>query len=223
MRIASFNVENLFARAKALKPSKWAEGEPALKAFERFNALANKAQYTEADKVKMLDALVTLRVLNNALRLEKNIDRPLAVLRENRGDFLKEPKTGSVEIVAAGRGDWIGWAELTTEPVNETAVRMTAKVIDELAADVLAVVEAEDRPALVRFNEQLLGNRYGHVMLVDGNDARGIDVGLLTVPDVEIASIRSHVDEADPDPSSSRPLFSRDAPVFQLRTPAGSD
>ena len=223
MRIASFNVENLFARAKALNTSKWAEGEPALKAFERFNALANKVQYTEADKVKMIDALVTLHVLNKALRLEKNIDRPLAVLRENRGDFLKEPKTGSVQIVAEGRDDWIGWAELTTEPVNETAVRMTAKVIDEVAADVLAVVEAEDRPALVRFNEQLLGGRYGHVMLVDGNDARGIDVGLLTAPDIEITTIRSHVDEPDPDAASSRPLFSRDAPVFQLRTPNGTD
>src|SRR5687767_7690175 len=104
MRIASFNVENLFARAKALNTSKWAEGEPALKAFERFNALAGKVQYTAADKEAMLDALATLRVLRKTpggtLRLEKNIDRPLAVLRENRGDFLKEPKTGSVEIVA---------------------------------------------------------------------------------------------------------------------------
>ena len=225
MIIASFNVENLFARAKALNPATWSEGEPALKAYERFNVLASKAVYSPADKQRMLEALLTLKVLvrtpGGNLRLETRSDRPLAVLRENRGDFLSQPRSGSVEIVATGRPDWVGWVELTVEPVDEIAVRSTARVINDIGADVLGVVEAEDRPALVRFNEQLLGNRYGHIMLVDGNDTRGIDVGLMTAPDIEIASVRSHVD--DPDPAGDRPLFSRDAPVFHLVTPSGDD
>ncbi len=54
---------------------------------------------------------------------------------------------------------------------------MTARVIGDLNADILAIVEAEDRPALRRFNDELLARRYAHVMLVDGNDERGIDVG----------------------------------------------
>jgi hypothetical protein len=62
-------------------------------------------------------------------------------------------------------------------------------VIADVNADVLAVVEAEDRPALVRFNRDVLPTAtrngaaaptYRHVMLVDGNDNRGIDVGLFT-------------------------------------------
>ena len=79
-------------------------------------------------------------------------------------------------IVATGRGDWLGWVELTIEPVDETSTRMTAKVIEELAPDMLCVVEAENRPALARFNDELLGGRFAHCMLVYGNDPRGIDV-----------------------------------------------
>jgi len=51
---------------------------------------------------------------------------------------------------------------------------MTAQVIHDVAADIQAVVEAEDRPSLDRFNTDLLAGQYGHVMLIDGNDTRGI-------------------------------------------------
>jgi hypothetical protein len=38
VRFASFNVENLFARPRALNQTKWEEGEPLLKAFAEFTA-----------------------------------------------------------------------------------------------------------------------------------------------------------------------------------------
>ena len=41
-------------------------------------------------------------------------------------------KSQNVEIVADGRGDWIGWIELAKEAVDETATRMTARVIREM-------------------------------------------------------------------------------------------
>lgn len=219
LRLASFNVENLFARAKALNLSTWDQGQPVLAAFERFNTLAAHAEYTDEDKAQMLTALALLEILkhDHAGRLMLNPEpaSAWAWLRENRGDFLKQPRNGSAEIVASGRGSWIGWVELITEPVNETATRMTAKVISELAADILCVVEAEDRPSLVRFNEELLASRYGHTMLVDGNDPRGIDVGLFCLPSVSIRSVSSNVDFPDPE-RPGKPLFSRDCPVYRL-------
>ena len=219
LRLASFNVENLFARAKALNLSTWDQGQPVLAAFERFNTLAAHAEYTDEDKAQMLTALAVLEILkhDHAGRLMLNPEPATAWawLRENRGDFLKQPRNGSAEIVASGRGSWIGWVELITEPVNETATRMTAKVISELAADILCVVEAEDRPSLVRFNEELLASRYGHTMLVDGNDPRGIDVGLFCLPSVNIRSVSSNVDVPDPE-RPGKPLFSRDCPVYRL-------
>jgi len=104
--------------------------------------------------------------------------------------------------------------------VDETATRMTAKVILELEADIMGVVEAEDRPALARFNRELLGGRYRHVMLVDGNDDRGIDVGILTRDGFDIASIRSNVDALDP--ATGKPIFDRDCPQYQVVTPDGA-
>jgi endonuclease/exonuclease/phosphatase family metal-dependent hydrolase len=227
VRLASFNVENLFARAKALNTVSWATGRPVLAAYEKFNAVAGHAEYTEQDKADMLDALEVLEVLRpngkGELVLNPKPFTAWALLRENRGDFIKQPRNGAAEIVATGRGDWIGWAELVTEPVDETATRMTAKAIGELAADVLCVIEAEDRPSLVRFNDELLDKRYGHAMLVDGNDPRGIDVGLFCADDIDIRSVRSHVDVPDPASPTMHSLFSRDCPVYRLGLPGGAE
>ena len=219
MRLATFNVENLFARSKALRATSLGEVNPVLAAFERFNSVSAKLAYGSADTAAMLEDLRTLEILKLSaagnLRLNTQPFSAWALLRENRGDFLKQPQSGSVEIIAAGRNDWIGWVELITEMVDEVGVHMTGRVIDDVAADILAVVEAEDRPSLVRFNDEMLNGRYGHIMLVDGNDERGIDVGLLTTEEIAIASVTSHVDVADP-ARPGKPLFSRDCPVFRL-------
>jgi endonuclease/exonuclease/phosphatase family metal-dependent hydrolase len=225
MRVASFNVENLFARAKVLNTATWAEGRPQLAAFERFNRTAQRRFYREVDKQSMLDDLLLLGVIVRSADGSKLIRQPnaaaqLAILRENRGDFIVERRRTGIEIVADGRADWIGWLELVVEPVDEVAIDMTARVIRDVAADVLAVVEAENRPSLLRFNEVLLANRYRHVMLVDGNDVRGIDVGLMTLDGNPIVSVESHVDDRDTEnPVVTRRdnrLFSRDAPVFTV-------
>jgi endonuclease/exonuclease/phosphatase family metal-dependent hydrolase len=227
IRLASFNVENLFARAKALNLSTWSQGQPVLAAFDTFNTIAAHAEYSDQDKADMITALTVMEILvrnprNDRLEMNREPNSAWAFLRENRGDFIKQPRNGDAEIVAVGRSSWIGWVELITEPVDETATRMTAKVINEVAADIQCVVEAEDRPSLVRFNDELLGGRYGHTMLVDGNDPRGIDVGLFCVGAVDIRSVRSHVD--DPDPARpSHTLFSRDCPVYRLGLPGGAE
>ena len=58
---------------------------------------------------------------------------------------------------------------------------------------------------------------FAHVMLVDGNDERGIDVGLLTRAKYPIVSIRSHVDDAD----AKGPIFSRDCAEYEIALPRG--
>jgi endonuclease/exonuclease/phosphatase family metal-dependent hydrolase len=225
MRLASFNVENLFARAKALDTTTWPEGEPALKAYEVFNTIAAKPVYAEEDKSDMLAALLTLEVLVTTapgIRLNPEPFQAWALLRENRGDFLVAPADAAPRITATGRAAWSGWVELITEPVDEVAIQMTALVITDVGADVLCLVEAEDRPALVQFNTELLAGQYAHGMVIDGNDPRGIDVGLYCSADVDILSMQSHVD--DPDPARpGKTLFSRDCPVYRLRLSSGSE
>ncbi len=120
-------------------------------------------------------------------------------------------------IEAGGRGDWIGWVELAKEQVNEVATRMTAQVIGEVQPDVLAVVEAEDRPSLVRFNSDHLGRQFGSIMLFDGNDERGIDVGIMTAPGTSIGAMRSNVELQD----EVGLVFSRDCPQYQVHAAVG--
>jgi endonuclease/exonuclease/phosphatase family metal-dependent hydrolase len=223
VRFASFNVENLFARPRAFNQATWAEGRPILEAFAAFNTLIEFAAYSAADKARMIDLLVQLdvyRVSNGIVRRHRTPTPKWAWLRANRGSFDVEHTDTGIEIVANGRSDWTGWLELATEPIDETNTRMTARVIHDIAADVQAVVEAEDRPALDRFNHDLLAGQYGHVMLIDGNDTRGIDVGIMTSTAVEIASMHSNVDLPDPSAAGEH-LFSRDCAEYQCRLPSG--
>lgn len=142
------------------------------------------------------------------------------VLRRSRGHLVSIHDDGRVEVVPNGRGDWTGWLELKREEVDEQATRNTAAIIADMDPDMLAVVEAEDRPALVRFNENVLklsqgkAKSFDHVMLIDGNDERGIDVGLFTKENFPIVGMRSHVDDLDD--TSHQPLFSRDCAEYEI-------
>ena len=224
VRIASFNVENLFARPKAFNTTNWALGRPVLNAYSEVNALLLKAAYSAADKQRIRDLFVVLDIYsinsNGAIRRKRTQYPRWAWFRKNSGKFDRQPRdsTQSVEILANGRADWIGWVELANEPTNETSTRMTAQVIQDVHADIIGVVEAEDRPSLVRFNDEMLGGLYSHVMLIDGNDRRGIDVGIMTDGNFEIESIRSNVDTVD----AIGTVFSRDCPQYEVRTPNGT-
>ena len=215
MRLASYNVENLFSRAKAMNLGTWTEGKPVLDRFARLNALLGEPVYTPAMRQSMAQLMIELG-------LEKSDSAPFVILRRNRGSLLKRPEAGGIEIVAEGRADWVGSLDLVSAPVDAEAMRNTARVLIELQADVLAVVEAENRPALAAFNNEIVGALGGtpfeHVMLIDGNDARGIDVGLMTRTGFDIGPMRSHVDDRS---ANGQPVFSRDCPEFTLALPSG--
>lgn len=223
IKIASFNLENLFARPKAFSETDLSMAQPILKAYADLNELFHKPNYSAADKQKMMDLLVKLDVYyvndQGAVRRKDTLSPKWAWMRKNRGEFDKQPKDASqdIEIIATGRDSWIGWLELAKETVNEMATRTTARVIADVDADIIGVIEAEDRPSLVRFNNDLLGGLYKHVMLVDGNDERGIDVAIMTKAGFPIERIRSNVDLAD----AQGTVFSRDCPQYEVRTPGG--
>src|SRR5688572_8841345 len=158
IKIASFNVENLFARPKAFNATDLTVAEPILAAYAEVNALIKRPAYTAANKTRIRDLLVVLDIYyvnaQGAIRRRETPFPKWAWLRKNRGTFDREPTdaTQNVEITATGRGDWIGWIELAKNPTNEVGTRMTARVIQEVNPDILAIIEAEDRPSLVRFN-----------------------------------------------------------------------
>lgn len=211
IRIAALNVENLFERPKAMsgqmKPS---QGNPILDAHARFNMLIQEKTYTAEAKELMLDHLRTLGLL-------RTDTAKFAVLRRIRGSFIRRT-ANNTEIVAGGREDWIGWADLVKERVDELAMTHTARVITDVGADIMGVVEAESRIALKHFSDPGIVTPQGkpvypHVMVIDGNDDRGIDVGIMTKKAHPLLGIRSHVDDVD---STNRQIFGRDCPEYTV-------
>ena len=82
---------------------------------------------------------------------------------------------------------------------------ITAQAIKKADADVIALQEVDNLEVLRRFRADYLRNmHYDHAMLVDGNDPRHIDVGLLSrLPIVHVRSYH-HLR------SGRSPVFSRD-------------
>lgn len=104
---------------------------------------------------------------------------------------------------------------LVKEKEREASAQV-ARRVREMDLDVLAVQEVEDLPALQAFNRQELKNLYPFQVLVEGNDPRLIDVGVLSkLPIGAVTSWRfaSHPDEPD------APIFSRDLLEVEILDP----
>jgi endonuclease/exonuclease/phosphatase family metal-dependent hydrolase len=100
------------------------------------------------------------------------------------------------------------------KPAAERA--LLAARIKELDADVVAVQEVEDVSTLQQFAAtDLAGDGYRHVVLVEGNDPRLIDVGLLSrLPIGAVTSWRHAVHPDNP----TDPVFSRDLLEVEILT-----
>ncbi len=217
MRLASYNVENLFARPKAMAAEQGssAERRVALAAHAEVADLLDRVSYQGVEP-RILELLETLGVLH------RDSAGKYAELRKIRGQLLTRPRGGGgPQVVATGRGDWTGWVELKTVQVEAVATDNTARVIAEVNADVLTVIEADNRPDLALFAKSTMLHinalPYEQVMVIEGNDDRGIDVGILARPAFPIREIRSHIFDEDERGS----VFSRDCCEYHLETPSG--
>jgi len=86
--------------------------------------------------------------------------------------------------------------------------KLTALAIKAAKADVIALQEIESMEALRRFRSKYLGGRkkYPYILVIDGNDPRKIDVGVLSKYKIE--RIRTYVNRYDPKRRSY--FFARD-------------
>jgi endonuclease/exonuclease/phosphatase family metal-dependent hydrolase len=214
-RLASFNVENMFDRPKAMSRAGTVRSAPTvLAAHARVNQLIGREVYDPDTKAELLAQLELLGLL-------RSDNSTYAVLRTIRGRLLTRRRNGETIVVAAGRASWVGWVELTTEPVDEIASQHLAMVMRDVGAQVLGVVEAESRELLEAFSASLLRDvgwtPYEQVLLLDGNDDRGIDVGLMVRDGHTVTDIRTHIYDTD----QAGLVFSRDCAEYHVRTPDG--
>jgi endonuclease/exonuclease/phosphatase family metal-dependent hydrolase len=215
MRLASYNMENLFLRPVAFGPGDPAGTAAVLEAYEQVSEALAHEMYSDADKAAITSGLTVLG-------LAAGDESAVAWLRQNRGRLVRrghDPAT--IQVIADGRSSWIGWLELKTGAVDEQATRHTARVVSDVGADVIAAIEIEGRRALTEFSDDLLTagpqDGYGHIMAITGNDRRGITIGVMSREKYPITQIRSHVDDSD----DHGLIFGRDCAEYTVTTPAG--
>lgn len=213
IRIATFNLENLFTRPTAMHTATDSEGRKAIEDHALANSIVGKDVYSPEDKA-------TLVALSGKYRWHE-LNQPagaLIQLQKIRGQLFRMPQGGPLSVAANGRKDWVGWFELLRENVSWEATYNTGRVIKEVNPDILITVEVENRPTLLRFNDQVLKTQFGfhypHVMVIDGNDDRGIDLGIMSK--YPIVAIRSHVDDRN---ENGFTVFSRDCPEYDILLP----
>ena len=84
VRIASFNVENLFDRARLLAADDWATHRSLLDTYAKLTRTLQRAAYSATDKANIVKWLV-------ALGLEKADSGTYVILRQNRGRLISAP------------------------------------------------------------------------------------------------------------------------------------
>jgi endonuclease/exonuclease/phosphatase family metal-dependent hydrolase len=207
LRVATFNCENLFNRPKI---------------FSRPLAEANA-------------------LLAAVAKLHKELEKP--VFDQAKIKELKEELAGFITIndvrhkhttpgIGAGPGahNWLGWIEFVKDKVKDVAVSNTAQVIADTRADVICLVEIENRPVLKKFHDEILTQirntdtgvvtkPYENILLIDGNDERGIDVAVMSR--LPLVGMRTHVHETTTYMGKTVTQFSRDCLEVDLEVPGG--
>jgi endonuclease/exonuclease/phosphatase family metal-dependent hydrolase len=200
-RIGTFNVQNLFRRAKALNYMDHDKVDLILVKIQEFKNLIGQDVYSEADKKKIV-AMYTGEL------------KDFIEVRENRGKLFARKGQKITGVKAKGKGDdWDGEVAFKPDSFDNNTRENTAQVIKDIRADILCIVEAEDRPTLKSFDAQMLKSKYPYDMLMDGNDDRGIDVGLYSK--YPIGTIRTHMF----DKKGKSEVFSRDCPKYEILLP----
>ena len=200
-RASTFNMENLFSRTKALNLQDKNQTAAILDDVAKLEELLGKPAYAAADKAQIL-------------ALTKAQSEYIEIREDRKKLFAGSGATR--KVVAAGAKDWDGIVVFKPADIAEEARTSTADVVKALRANVLCVVEVENRPALQAFNSQSLGTKkFDYPIVVHGNDDRDINVGLLSR--FEITNIRTHIFDCQ----GKKVIFSRDCAHDELKLPDG--
>lgn len=107
---------------------------------------------------------------------------------------------------------------LVREKSSRATDEIAERIVENVNADVLAVQEVEHIEILKEFNRTNLGGLYPHVVLIEGNDNRLIDVGLLSK--LPIGAITSHQAARHHEDPGKR-VFGRDLLEVEILAPDG--
>jgi endonuclease/exonuclease/phosphatase family metal-dependent hydrolase len=230
LRIAFYNVENLFSRPSIFNVR--GLSDELLRAAAEVDRLLGLRNYWAQDsngtpaqrifdlffRTNRIDGYGHLHADDGPVTLSQHAD--IRIDRGPRASFFDTDGPGGpperVHPAFRGRRDWIGALEFRRSLMRAPGIEALADVIRAVDADILCVAEVENRRTLADFCNEALEGLYPNTLVIDGNDRRGIDVGIVTKADFPLLAARSNVNAPwrrfDPekhDPSE-RFVFDRD-------------
>lgn len=187
MKIATFNVQNLFHRDKSLleipfrkNVSDWINELDSL-------MMLSKKTIPEYDRIRELSFL---------MGFEKPSPRPYAILRRKAGFLYMKGLSHSLESKANDITNWNGWIELQTVPIHPKSTNHKAKTIADVNPDILLLQEIEDRASFEEFNQLILPKfdckPYEHSFVIQGNDMEGLEMGVALRQGYNLNAVRIH-------------------------------
>ena len=188
MKIATFNIQNLFHRDKSLFEQ--TKGKCITDWMQELDTIMRKTGKTiyEQERVRELSFL---------LGFEKTSPLPYAVLRRKAGLLYLKGIHHSTETRAGHLTNWIGWIELQTKPILPSATDNKALVIADVNADILLLQEVEDRASLEDFNQKVLPKfnctPYDHSFVIQCNDMKGLEIAILLREGYTLQTIKTHL------------------------------
>lgn len=212
MKIATFNIQNLFHRHKDLIRM------TASKCL--FNWIDEMDQLIRKQKKDARD-LARIKELSFLIGFE-NLDKTsYAIMRKKGGELFFQGRPSSLEMRANHLTDWRGWTEIKTHPIDPDATQNKARVIAEVNPDILLLQEVEDKSSLSQFNQDFFPafdyTPYRELLVLQGNDEKGQEVALMTRKDFHIQEVETFSNEFG---NNGKLLFDKNLLKYRIKPPS---
>ncbi len=213
MKIATFNIQNLFHRHRDLINS--SRTKNATDWISELDCLLRKPikSSNDSDRINSLSLL---------LGFEKTEDNPYGILKKRAGELCFKGRILENTTKASFLTDWQGWTKLGNRPIHEKAIFSKAYMIAETNPDILVLQEVEDRSSLMEFNTEFLPllkiSPYREVMVFETNDSRALGMGILLKNGYHLNGFKNHLHDLDDEGFT---VFDVDCQEYSIVTPQG--
>lgn len=190
MKIATYNIQNLFYRDKRLiKESR----------LQKQHLWIEELEHLMLGKTKTEKEHTRMRELTELMGFNKTPYEPYLSMRNIDGHLMVVPSIEKASIKASHLTNWNGWIRLKSNPIRQKAIVNKAKVILDSNPDILLLQEVEDRSSLMEFNKMFLNDNlkttYDEIVHMEGNDNKGLGTAILLKTGYRVRALKFFVDD----------------------------
>lgn len=208
MKIATFNVQNLFHRDRSLIQR--TAGKCVSDWIAEFDTLLTKEKSSSNTE--------RLKELSFLLDFDKTYQNPYVVMRKKAGELYLKGMNCSKELKSGELTDWNGWIIVQTLPIDPEATNHKAMVISEIDPDILVLQEVEDKMSLEEFNNFILPKfnclPFSECFLIPNSEGSGREQALLLKNGYHLESIKIHnIDDSN--------IATQELLEYEIQSPKG--